>query len=163
MLRLGGKLTGALSKTISPLASIFPVLAASEALVSLAEKFRPSSAATPGLSTSVKMYQMVFLLPARLPLYSGIVTVPFLALTVPEFNSCTGPTRLGLVVDGDGPKYDSGTDAPTDGGAGTKSQPGPGPIAPGPGPCAELMVDETANNETAGSRVVAGLATPRFA
>src|SRR6202035_5094379 len=163
MLRFGAKLTVPLSNTTLPSASRFPVLAACDAKVSFVEKFRPSSAATPGLSTSVRTYQIGLLVPASRPLYKGIVMVPCLASTVPEFRSCTGPTRLGLVVDGDGPKYDSGTDAPTDGGAGNKSQPGPGPIAPGPGPCAELKVDEAANNETAGSSVVAGRATARFA
>src|SRR5258708_36779849 len=54
-------------------------------------------------------------------------------------------------------------DAPTDGGAGNKSQPGPGPIAPPPGPCAELTVDAVAANATAGSSVVTGCATWRFA
>jgi hypothetical protein len=33
---------------------------------------------------------------------------------------------------------------PTDGGAGNKLQPGPGPIGPGPGPCAVLGFDVAA-------------------
>src|SRR5882757_8104133 len=163
MFRRGAKFTVPLSNTILPSASRLPVLAAFAAKVSLVEKFSPSSAATPALSTSVRMYQMALWVPASRPLYSGRVIVPFLASTVPEFNSCTGPTRLGLVVEGDGPKYDSGTLAPTDGGAGNKSQPGPGPMGPGPGPCAELRVEESASNEVAESSVVADLATGRAA
>src|SRR6202007_1970193 len=37
-----------------------------------------------------------------------------------------------------GPKYERSTVVPTDGGAGSKLQPGHGPIGPGPGPCAVL-------------------------
>jgi len=134
-----------------------------EAKVSLAEKFKPSSAATLGLSTSVKTYQMVFFEPLSVPLYKGKVTVPFLASTVPEFSNCTGPTKLGLVVEGGRPKYDKPTDAPTDGGAGNKLQPGPGPIGPGPGPCSELKLEEIPAEEAAGVGVVADAATGRFA
>jgi hypothetical protein len=50
------------------------------------------------------MYQTFFFVPLSVPLYKGSVIVPFAASTVPDFSSCTGPTRLGLVVDGDGPK-----------------------------------------------------------
>src|SRR5579864_8588355 len=87
-----------------------------------------------------------------------MVIVPCLASTVPLFSSCTGPTRLRLTEEGGGPKYDRGTDAPTEGGAGNKSQPGPGPIAPGPGPCAELIA--TSVND---STVVVAVATGRLA
>src|SRR5260370_11857340 len=125
MFRLGAKLTVPLSNTILPLASRSPVLAALEAKVSLAEKFKPSSAATLGLSTSVKTYQMVFFEPLSVPLYKGKVTVPFLASTVPEFSNCTGPTKLGLVVEGGGPKYDKPT--VPDGGPGNKLHPAPRP------------------------------------
>jgi hypothetical protein len=109
------------------------------------------------------MYQTVFFVPFSVPLYKGKVTVPFLASTVPEFSNCTGPTKLVLVVEGGGPKYDKPTDAPTDGGAGNKLQPGPGPIGPGPGPCSELKLDEIPAEEAAGFGVVAGAATVRFA
>src|SRR6516164_6894624 len=68
--------------------------------------------------------------------------VPCAASKVPDFSNLTGPTKLGLVSEGDGPKYVSGTVAPTEGGAGNKLHPGPGPIGPGPGPCAELNVPE---------------------
>src|SRR5258708_8615389 len=54
-------------------------------------------------------------------------------------------------------------DAPTDGGAGNKSQPGPGPMGAAPGPWAELMVDGVAAHATAGYSVVTGCATWRFA
>src|SRR5258705_839306 len=64
--------------------------------------------------------------------------VPLATSTGPVFSSWTGPTKLRLTVDGEGPKYERFTAAPTDGGAGNKLQPGPGPIGPGPGPCAVL-------------------------
>jgi hypothetical protein len=64
--------------------------------------------------------------------------VPLVASTWPELSNCTGPTRLEFTVEGDGPKYDRFTAAPTDGGAGSRLQPGPGPIGLGPGPCAAL-------------------------
>jgi hypothetical protein len=80
------------------------VRAAVEANFSLVEKFRPSSAATLGSSTSVKTYQIVLLEPARWPLYNGIVMVPCAASTVPEFNNWTGPTRLWFTLEGEGPK-----------------------------------------------------------
>src|SRR5258708_78103 len=92
-----------------------------------------------------------------------MVIVPCAASTVPVLSSCTGPTRLGLTVEGEGPKYDSGTDAPTEGGAGNKSQPGPGPIGPGPGPCSELKDEEDPAEVTAGSMFAAGVATERLA
>ena len=109
------------------------------------------------------MYQTVFFEPLSVPLYKGKVTVPFLASTVPEFSNCTGPTKLGLVVEGGGPKYDKPTVAPTDGGAGNKLQPGPGPIGPGPGPCSELKLEDIPAEEAAGVGVVADAATGRFA
>src|SRR6516162_1766873 len=87
-----------------------------------------------------------------------MVIVPCLASTVPVLSSCTGPTRLRLTDDGGGPKYDRGTFAPTDAGAGNRSQPGPGPIGPGPGPCAELIA--TSVNDSA---AVVAIATGRFA
>src|SRR5258708_39633578 len=102
------------------------------------------------------MYQTGLFVPFNDPLYKGIVMVPCAASTVPVLSSCTGPTRLGLTVEGEGPKYDSGTDAPTEGGAGNKSQPGPGPIGPGPGPCSELKDEEDPAELTAGSLVAAG-------
>src|SRR5258706_9577140 len=64
--------------------------------------------------------------------------VPLATSTGPLFSSCTGPTKLRLTVDGDGPKYERFTVAPTEGGAGKRLQPGPGPIGPGAGPCAVL-------------------------
>src|SRR5215831_4650912 len=74
--------------------------------------------------------------------------VPFLSSTVPDFSNCTGPTRLGLLSEGDGPKYERPTDAPTEGGAGKRLQPGPGPIGPGPGPWSVLGF--AANGESSG-------------
>jgi hypothetical protein len=50
------------------------------------------------------MYQTFFFVPFSVPLYNGIVIVPFAASTLPVFSNCTGPTRLGFVVEGDGPK-----------------------------------------------------------
>jgi hypothetical protein len=47
-----------------------------------------------------------------------------------------------LVSEGEGPKYVSGTAAPTEGGAGNRLHPGPGPIGPGPAPWSELNVPE---------------------
>src|ERR1700719_4393092 len=64
--------------------------------------------------------------------------VPLMSSTGPVLSSWTGPTKLGLLVEGGGPKYERPTAAPTEGGAGNKLQPGPGPIGPGPGPCAVL-------------------------
>src|SRR5258708_34851682 len=64
--------------------------------------------------------------------------VPWVASTVPDLSNWTGPTRLGLLAEGGGPKYERLMLAPTEGGAGNKLQPGPGPIGPGPGPCAVL-------------------------
>ena len=64
--------------------------------------------------------------------------VPFVASTGPLLSNWTGPTKLRLTVDGGGPKYERFTVAPTDGGAGNRLHPGPGPIGPGPGPCAVL-------------------------
>ena len=66
------------------------------------------------------------------PLYRGKVIVPFVASTTPDLSNCTGPTRLGLLSEGGGPKYERSTVAPTEGGAGRRLHPGPGPIAPGP-------------------------------
>src|SRR5579864_7740755 len=67
-----------------------------------------------------------------------MVMVPLVASTGPLLSSWTGPTKLRLMVDGDGPKYERFTVAPTEGGAGNTLHPGPGPIGPGPGPCAVL-------------------------
>src|SRR5260370_35091353 len=64
--------------------------------------------------------------------------VPWVASTVPDLSNWTGPTRLGLLAEGGGPKYERLMLAPTEGGAGNKLQPGPGPIGPGPGPWAVL-------------------------
>src|ERR1700752_518569 len=134
MFLLGAKLTVPLSNTIFPLRSRLPVLAALDAKLSFAEKFSPSSAAMPGLETSVRTYQTFFFVSFRDPLYRGIVIVPFATSIGPVFKSWTGPTRLWLVDEGGGPKYESGTFVPTDAGAGNRLQPGPGPIGPGPGP-----------------------------
>src|ERR1700751_6139295 len=71
-----------------------------------------------------------------------MVMVPFAASTWPVFSNCTGPTKLRLVSEGGGPKYDRGTVVPMDAGAGNKLHPGPGPIGPGPGPCSELKLDD---------------------
>src|ERR1700751_6203924 len=85
-----------------------------------------------------------------------MVMVPFAASTWPVFSNCTGPTKLRLVSEGGGPKYDRGTVAPTEGGAGNKLHPGPGPIGPGPGPCSELKLDDvSAGAVAASSRLVA--------
>src|SRR6266567_8575465 len=67
-----------------------------------------------------------------------MVIVPLVASTGPLLSNCTGPTKLRLTVEGGGPKYERFTVVPTEGGAGNKLQPGPGPIGPGPGPCAVL-------------------------
>src|ERR1700731_1520137 len=69
-----------------------------------------------------------------------MVMVPCATSTTPVSSNCTGPTKLRLVSEGGGPKYDRGTEAPMDAGAGNKLHPGPGPIALPPGPCAELIV-----------------------
>src|ERR1700722_2302943 len=86
------------------------------------------------------MYQTFFLLPFIVPIYSGNVTVPCAVSTVPDLSNCSGPTKLGLSEEGGGPKYESGTDAPTLAGAGNTLHPGPGPMGPGPGPCAALKL-----------------------
>ena len=104
MLLLGVKSTVPLSNTMFPFSSRLPVRAALEAKLSFAEKFSPSSAATPWLEVSVRMYQMFLFVPFKLPLYSGMVIVPFAVSIGPEFSSWTGPTRLGFVVEGEGPK-----------------------------------------------------------
>src|SRR6266853_667485 len=95
----------------------------------------PRNEATLASLTSVRMYHTVLELPLPFkdPRYSGSVIVPFRSSTVPDFNNWTGPTRLGLVSEGGGPKYERLTAAPMDGGAGNRLQPGPGPIGPGPG------------------------------
>src|SRR5229473_1428600 len=100
----------------------------------------PRNEATLASLTSVRMYHTVLEPPFPLtdPRYSGSVTVPFWSSTVPDFNNWTGPTKLGLVAEGGGPKYERLTAAPTEAGAGNRLQPGPGPIGPGPGPCAVL-------------------------
>src|SRR5277367_5271513 len=67
-----------------------------------------------------------------------MVIVPATESMGPVFSSWTGPTKLRSTVDGDGPKYEISTVAPTDGGAGNTSHPGPAPLGPGPGPCAVL-------------------------
>src|SRR6201987_6551265 len=94
-----------------------------------------------------------------------MVMVPFAASTWPVFSNCTGPTKLRLVSEGGGPKYDRGTVVPMDAGAGNKLHPGPGPIGPGPGPCSELkLVDVSAVVVAASSRLVVGaVATGRLA
>src|SRR6202040_2620320 len=60
--------------------------------------------------------------------------------TTPVSSNWTGPTKLRLVSEGGGPKYDRGTVVPMDAGAGNKLHPGPGPIGLPPGPWAELIV-----------------------
>src|SRR5271169_3429844 len=67
-----------------------------------------------------------------------MVIVPATESMGPVFSSWTGPTKLRSTVDGDGPKYERSTVAPTEGGAGNTSHPGPAPLGPGPGPCARL-------------------------
>src|SRR5271154_2082466 len=67
-----------------------------------------------------------------------MVIVPVTESTGPVFSSWTGPTKLRLTDDGGGPKYERSTVAPTEGGAGNTSHPGPAPLGPGPGPCAAL-------------------------
>jgi hypothetical protein len=65
-------------------------------------------------------------------------------------------------VEGGGPKYERGTAAPTDAGAGNRSQPGPGPIGPGPGPCAELK-DGSVADDASRSKFGASFTAGRFA
>src|SRR5271156_3871537 len=67
-----------------------------------------------------------------------MVIVPATESMGPVFSSWIGPTKLRSTVDGDGPKYERSTVAPTEGGAGNTSHPGPAPLGPGPGPCAVL-------------------------
>src|ERR1700691_197118 len=67
-----------------------------------------------------------------------MVIVPATESMGPVFSSWTGPTKLRSAVDGDGPKYERSTVAPTEGGAGNTSHPVPAPLGPGPGPCAPL-------------------------
>ena len=50
------------------------------------------------------------------------------------------------MVEGGGPKYDRSKVVPTDGGAGNKLQPGPGPMGPGPGPWAALESADAAGS-----------------
>src|ERR1700747_2360618 len=94
-----------------------------------------------------------------------MVMVPCAASTTPVSSNWTGPTKLRLVSEGGGPKYDRGTVVPIDAGAGNKLHPGPGPIGPGPGPWSELkLVDARAVVVAASSRLVAGaVATARLA
>src|SRR6266567_2102423 len=92
-----------------------------------------------------------------------MVIVPLVASTGPLFRSWTGPTKLRLTVDGLGPKYERGTVAPTEGGAGNRLHPGPGPIGPGPGPWSELKVAEVAVVAVASSKLVGAAATGRLA
>src|ERR1700692_1053195 len=77
---------------------------------------------------------------------------PCWSSTGPVLSSCTGPTRLGFTVEGGGPKYERFTVVPTEGGAGNKLQPGPGPIGPGPGPCAVLGSTVTAASAMSAAR-----------
>src|SRR5437879_2117660 len=102
------------------------------------------------------MYQTVFLLPAIDPWYSGSVIVPFAASIVPDLSNWTGPTRLGLLSDGGGPKYDRLTAAPTDAGAGSRLHPGPGPIGPGPGPWSMLKVVDPSEASAAATGRLSG-------
>src|ERR1700719_533222 len=89
------------------------------------------------------MYQTVFPVLLTDPLYSGMVMVPAVASTCPVLSNCTGPTKLWLTVEGEGPKYERGTFVPILAGGGNKSQPGsPRSRGPAPGPCAELTPDE---------------------
>ena len=67
-----------------------------------------------------------------------MVIVPATESMGPVFSSWTGPTKLRSTDDGDGPKYERSTVAPTEGGAGNTSHPGPAPLGPGPGPWAAL-------------------------
>ena len=73
-----------------------------------------------------------------------MVIVPATESMGPVFSSWTGPTKLRSTVDGDGPKYERSTVAPTEGGAGNTSHPGPAPLGPGPGPWAVLGLDAVA-------------------
>src|SRR5271170_6576560 len=73
-----------------------------------------------------------------------MVIVPATESMGPVFSSWTGPTKLRSTVDGDGPKYERSTVAPTEGGAGNTSHPGPAPLGPGPGPCAALKLPDGA-------------------
>src|SRR5438270_13989980 len=70
--------------------------------------------------------------------------VPCATSTTPVSSNCTGPTKLRLVSEGGGPKYDRGTVVPMEAGAGNSVHPGPGPIGPGPGPWSELNVVDVA-------------------
>src|ERR1700693_5377241 len=133
ILRTGEKSTVPLSKTRLPWSSKWAVLAPTEANVSLAEKFRPSSAATSESSTSLKMYQTFFPLPFICPKDSGMVMVPFATSIWPVSSNCTGPTKLRLVEEGGGPKSDSGTAVPMAAGGGETLHPGAGPGVRGGG------------------------------
>ena len=73
-----------------------------------------------------------------------MVIVPATESMGPVFSSWTGPTKLRSTVDGEGPKYERSTVAPTEGGAGNTSHPGPAPLGPGPGPWAVLGFDDDA-------------------
>src|ERR1700757_1391967 len=93
-----------------------------------------------------------------------MVMVPCAASTTPVSSNWTGPTKLRLVSEGGGPKYERGTVAPTEGGAGNRLHPGPGPIGPGPGPCSELkVVGVTAVVAASSKLVVVAPATGRLA
>src|SRR6266403_4122159 len=87
--------------------------------------------------------------------------VPLATSTGPLFSSCTGPTKLRLTVDGDGPKYERFTVAPTEGGAGNRLHPGPVPIGPGPGPCAVLGSPAAAASATLATLAIAPWNAPR--
>ena len=60
--------------------------------------------------------------------------VPLVTSTVPDFSNWKGPAKLGLVSDGGGPKYERGTDAPVEGGAGKDYSPVLVRGVPGRGP-----------------------------
>ena len=70
-----------------------------------------------------------------------------------------------MTSEGGGPKYERGTVAPTEGGAGNRLHPGPGPIGPGPGPWSELKVVDVVvvAAATARSTPVGATAVARFA
>src|SRR3984957_4785074 len=78
-----------------------------------------------------------------------MVIVPGVASTCPVLSNCTGPTRLWLIVEGGGPKYERPTFVPIFAGAGNRSQPGcPLSRAKAPNPCSELNPNELSATST---------------
>src|SRR6202021_2311605 len=91
-----------------------------------------------------------------------MVIVPGVASTCPVLSNCTGPTRLWLIVEGGGPKYERPTFVPIFAGAGNRSQPGcPLSRAKAPNPCSELTPDELSATSTGAVKFATGRFTRR--